>query len=99
MHRPAASSSLVLKVRELLCDRRFDGAEQANKLHVFILAWMTKRTVFAQETVVGHGVRQRTHNHSALSFVDYDPVFVIIDMSLTSERKEAVLGSSRSTRC
>src|SRR4029077_12168655 len=30
-----------------------------------------------RETVVGHGIRQRTHNHFALSFIDHDLVFVV----------------------
>ena len=54
--------------------RRFNHAEQPNKLHPFIWPW-TKGV--GRATVVGHGVRQRTHDQSALSFIDHDPVFVI----------------------
>src|SRR5262245_11568714 len=57
--------------------RRFNRAEQANKLHIFMVGWTTKRTASTRgATVFGHGIRQCTHYHSALSLIDHDPVFV-----------------------
>src|SRR5262245_9117413 len=38
---------------------------------------MTECAAFGRETVVGHGVRQRSHDQSALSFVDYDMICVV----------------------
>ena len=55
---------------------RFDRAEQPNKLHIFIGRW-TNRAAFGRATVVGHSIRQRPHDQSALSFVDHDLVFVV----------------------
>src|SRR5262245_58197874 len=56
--------------------RRFDRAEQPNKLHPFIFRRMSKGTAPRRATVVGHCIRQRTHNQSALSVIDHDLVFV-----------------------
>src|SRR5262245_32038279 len=58
--------------------RRLNRAEQPNKLHIFVFGWTTKCTASTRrETVVGHGIRQRPHDQSALSFIDHDLVFVI----------------------
>ena len=58
--------------------RRFKRAEQANKLHIFVVCWTRKRSALARlETVVGHRIRQRTHDHSALTFINHDLEFVV----------------------
>jgi hypothetical protein len=53
---------------------RFNRAEQPNKLHPFI--WRCTKGV-RRPTPFGHGVRQRTHDQSALAFIDHDLVFVV----------------------
>src|SRR5262249_16692649 len=58
--------------------RRFDRAEQPNKLHPFIFRRTSKGTARRRATVVGHCIRQRMHNQSALSLIDHDLVFVVV---------------------
>jgi hypothetical protein len=53
---------------------RFNRAKQPNKLHPFMWPW-TKAV--SRATVVGQSIRQRTHDQSALSVIDHDPVFVM----------------------
>jgi hypothetical protein len=66
------------RVLASLSHRRLNRAEQANKLNIFVVGWTRKCPALARrETVVGHGIRQRTHYHSTLSFIDHDLVFVV----------------------
>jgi hypothetical protein len=67
---------------------RFSRSEQPNKLQPFIWRWVGK---LAGVTVVGHGIRQRPQNQSALSFIDHDVIFAAsryarYDLALGFER-------------
>src|SRR5262245_25558959 len=57
--------------------RRLNRAEQPNKLHIFVLGWTAECTAICRATVIGHGVRQCTHDHSALGSINHDLVFVV----------------------
>ena len=54
--------------------RRFNHAEQLNKLHPFVWRWMSK---IVGATVVGQGIRKCTYDQSALIISDHDLVFVV----------------------
>jgi hypothetical protein len=73
----APSNSSNEKSGKPFSHRRFDRAEQPNKLHPFIFRRTSKGTARRRATVVGHCIRQRTHNQSALSLIDHDLVFVV----------------------
>src|SRR5215471_734528 len=74
----APSNSSNEKSGQPFSHRRFDRAEQPDKLHPFIFRRMSKGTAPRRATVVGHCIRQRTHNQSALSLIDHDLVFVVV---------------------
>src|SRR5262245_33939140 len=78
MRIPARGFPMPADLVKSLPPRRLNRAEQSNKLHIFVVGWTTKCcTAFAIETIVCHGIRQRTHNHSALGSIDHDLVFVV----------------------
>src|SRR5215813_1183421 len=84
----APSNSSNEKSGQLFSHRRFDRAEQPNKLHPFIFRRTSKGTARRRATVVGHCIRQRTHNQTALSSIDHDLVFVVDRQSALLHRVE-----------
>src|SRR5262245_64276492 len=84
----APSNSSNEKSGQRFSHRRFDRAEQPNKLHPFIFRRTSKGTARRRATVVGHCIRQRTHNQTALSSIDHDLVFVVDRQSALLHRVE-----------